>query len=160
MNVIFCKGHIISLFHLILNLDSNSRGAGGIKNTLKKYFTSTNDKGPVESANNFHHISNPAQSTTSTNNAAAVDISSMPPPSSKPSAPLPGSSTAHLHAQSNSHPATNHTSSGTGKNSAPPGQLANITTQQQQLQITTIVELKKQSDALKIAKDQAESKVS
>jgi hypothetical protein len=36
--------------------------------------------------------------------------------------------------------------------------MANITVQLQQLQINTIVELKKQSDALKIAKELAENK--
>jgi len=71
----------------------------------------------------------------------------MPPPSTK-AAPVPGSSTSHLHAHKGNSAAS----------VAPGQQLANITTQQQQLQINTIVELKKQSDALRLAKEQAESK--
>lgn len=115
--------------------DSGSRGAGGVKNTIKSYFIPQTDaslKEKDKETPSFHHMNIAASTANSTASTASVppstvtqDVSAlMPPPAVKTEKAVKGAQTPH-----------------------------------QQQQQSAMLELKKQSEAMRIAKDIAEHKV-
>ena len=131
--------HLSRVYLLFNDLysDSGSRGAGGVKNTIKNYFVpqgeSAAGSGTAAGPANFHHINRDKEKDKESlgkdpNNPIDPLVALMPPPAKIPSA-------------------TNN-SGGAGK----PGP---ITTQQ----VNTIIELKKQAELFKYSKELAESRV-
>lgn len=121
----------------LLTIDSGSRGAGGVKNTIKSYFITQSDtslKEKDKETASFHHMNIAA----STANSAANSTTALPPST----VTLDGTALMPP-------PAVKAAADKAAKGAQTPHQ-------QQQ---SAMLELKKQSEALRIAKDIAEHKV-
>jgi hypothetical protein len=115
-------------------LDSGSRGAGGVKNTIKNYFHTQNDNPPGAGSASFNHIKEGKESKE------------------------PKEVTVQIIAKDSTLPVTDQAT----QLMPPPARItpaSKVVSGPQQQPSASALELKKQIDMLKLAKDVAESRV-
>jgi hypothetical protein len=126
-----------TLTHGFCLVDSGSRGAGGVRNTIKNYFHTQNDNPPGAGNASFNHIKEGKESKESKE---------------------PKEATVQIIAKDSSLPVTDQAT----QLMPPPARItpaSKVVSGPQQLPSASALELKKQIDMLKLAKDVAESRV-